>query len=68
MRGVLSLSPLLAPSKVSVIPLFSSNADLLAYVPRISNLLKALNISHKVRRKKGEEEVVLTLVLFFSDR
>ncbi len=48
MRGVLSLSPLLAPTKVSVIPLFSSNQEMLDYLPRITDALKAFNVSHKV--------------------
>ncbi len=48
MRGVLSLSPMLAPTKVSVIPLFSSNQEMLDYLPKITDALKAHNISHKV--------------------
>lgn len=46
--GVLSLSPMLAPTKVSVIPLFSSNTEMLEYVPKITEQLKKFNISHKV--------------------
>ena len=48
MRGVLSLSPMLAPTKVSVIPLFSSNQEMIDYLPKITEALKQLNVSHKV--------------------
>lgn len=48
MRGVLSLSPMLAPTKVSVIPLFSSNQHMIDYIPTITEDLKKFNISSKV--------------------
>ncbi len=47
-RGVLSLVPALAPTKCSVIPLFSSNAEMVAYLPRVTDALKRLNLAHKV--------------------
>ncbi len=50
MRGVLSLAPALAPTKCSVIPLYSSHAEMVAYLPRVTDALKRLNITHKVDR------------------
>lgn len=50
LRAVLSLTPALAPTKCSVIPLFSSNAEMVAYLPRVTDALKRLNITHKVDR------------------
>lgn len=47
-RSVLSLVPALAPVKCSVLPLFSSNADMMAYIPRVTTALKQFNITHKV--------------------
>jgi len=46
-RSVLALAPIIAPVKVSVLPLIS-NPQLLEFIPVISNLLNDLGISYKV--------------------
>lgn len=46
-RGVLSFPPLIAPTKVLLVPL-STNPDLLRLIPALSSKLRALEISNKV--------------------
>lgn len=46
-RGVLSFPPLIAPTKVLLVPL-SSNPELLRLIPALSSKLRALEISNKV--------------------
>lgn len=46
-RGVLSFPPLVAPTKVLLVPL-STNPDLLSLIPALSSKLRALGISNKV--------------------
>lgn len=46
-RGVLSFPPLIAPTKVLLVPL-STNPELLQLVPALSSKLRALEISNKV--------------------
>jgi len=46
-RAVLALPPVVAPVKVSVLPLVN-NAQLLEFIPIIANLLNEANISYKV--------------------